>query len=157
MLLVNRAAHAPTHTPKAIPAVPPREVVFLPPPEVLRRLVPRPTERPAAPETVPTPPPARPKDRISIGAPSDRRAERLLLRREDDLTAVPRGRPDAPGGPSPAPRTAAVPPPPAVANGAVAPLRLPPGLGRGEAPRAADLGTAGRPGSLSESLRNLDR
>jgi TonB family protein len=42
----------------------------------------------------PAPPPApkvQPKDRISIGPPSRLTARELLLRREDDLTATPRG------------------------------------------------------------------
>ena len=41
--------------------------------------------------SVPTPPPANQKSRISIGPPSDVRQKELILRREDDLTKVPKG------------------------------------------------------------------
>ena len=145
--------------------------VLLPPPEVLRQLVPAPppraVPRPAPPPVpVPTPPPAsdKGKDRISIGPPSSQRAEGpLVLRREDDLTAVPKGSPDA--RPSPAPT-----PPPAVRAdgtagrgaeerpGAPGPL-LDPGFG--SQPRGED-GSRVRPGelagpSIASSLRNLER
>jgi TonB family protein len=114
---------------------PKAERVFLPPPEVLRQLAPRPPVPPPA--AVPRPPatPAQPKakDRISIGAPSTERAKELILRREDDLTATPKGRPDAVPSPVPAPgevRSAAADragtPSPGVGSGA---LQLPPGLG----------------------------
>ena len=59
--------------------------VWLPPQEVLRQLLPRPA-RP-----VPQAPKPSAKDRISIGPRSDLRARELILRREDDLTATPKG------------------------------------------------------------------
>ena len=77
------------------------ERVFLPPPSVLRQLAPVPPPPPAAarPRPAPTPPPASDptkKDRISIGPPVQARQEGpLILRKEDDLTKVPKGRPDA--------------------------------------------------------------
>lgn len=90
--------------PPAKPAAPPppaerKETVFLPSPEVLRQLMPRPPQA-AAPRPMPTPPqppPAavRQKDAISIGAPSEERSKGpLILRKEDDLTATPKGRPN---------------------------------------------------------------
>jgi TonB family protein len=144
--------------------------VLLPPPEVLRQLVPAPPRaipRPAPPPgPAPTPPPAadKGKDRISIGPPSSQRAEGpLVLRREDDLTAVPKGSPDARPTPPPTP------PPAATADasngrgaeerpGAPGPL-LDPGLGN--RPRG-DEGSRGRPGdlagpSIASSLRSLER
>ncbi len=163
MLLVNRIAHAPAPKRSPTPFASPREVVFMPPAEVLRQILRRPAS-PPPPDAVPTPAPPPPRDRISIGPPSDRRAEQLLLRREDDLTAVPKGRPDATGGPPPSPRPEPTTPrPPAaasspmVADGAAGPLRLPPGLGRPEPPGRDVPGTGGSPRPLSESLRNLDR
>ncbi|MCG6922380.1 MAG: energy transducer TonB [Acidobacteria bacterium] len=91
-----------------------RDVVFLPPSEVLRQLVPAPRPTP-----VPTPPPQTPdptkKDRISIGPPSELQSKGpLILRREDDLTQVPKGQPSRPPqqaptpapNPTPAPRIA---------------------------------------------------
>ena len=137
----------------------PRMTVFLPPPETLRRLAPAAPPAPA-PRPAPTPEPRRDasKDRISIGPPSDRRAQGpLLLRKEDDLTAVPKGRPSA------APPA----PPPAVAEERGRPetresegLRLPPGTGRGAA-RPGEEGSRGRSGpegpSIASSLRKLER
>ncbi|PYQ18686.1 MAG: hypothetical protein DMF79_14360, partial [Acidobacteria bacterium] len=72
-----------------------KELVFLPPPAVLRQLAPRPIPpRPAAPAPTPPPPDPAKKDRISVGPPSDLRAKGpMILRREDDLTAVPKGLP----------------------------------------------------------------
>jgi protein TonB len=141
-----------------------KELVFLPPPAVLRQLAPRPIpRRPAAP--APTPPPADPskKDRISVGPPSDLRAKGpMILRREDDLTAVPKG--------IPSPRsTAPTPPPPSTApagpqasdaSGArevpgKSGLRLPPGLGR-DLPSGQE-GSPARPGPLGQSIASAVR
>jgi len=95
--ILSSVAPVPARPPEPGPpsSLPPeRSRVFLPPPEVLRELVPPalvPRPRPA-----PTPRPEAPKDRISIGPPSSLRAAGpLVLRREDDLTAVPKGRPEA--------------------------------------------------------------
>ena len=93
-----------------------KDLVFLPPPALLRQLAPTPPPgaRPR-PMAAPTPPPAEPpsgapkKDRISVGPPSDIRLKGpMILRREDDLTKVPKGRMFPP---APAPT-----PPPAVAT-----------------------------------------
>ena len=131
--------------------------VFLPPAETLRRLAPLPRREPQ-----PQPPRADPKlkDRISIGPPSDQRSKGpLILRREDDLTAVPKGQPDAAPAPTPAPAS-----PQQAAGGALQVpgsegLRLPPGLGQ-ELQRGTE-GSTGRPGptgpSIASSLRNLDQ
>jgi len=132
--------------------------IFLPPAEVLRRLAPAP---PPAPAVRPTPPPVPPKlrDRISIGPPvSARQKGPLLLRREDDLTKVPKGEPDAAPTPALAPAT----PRQAAGGSPERPgregLRLPPGFGR--EPARGDEGSRGRPGpegpSIAASLRNLD-
>ena len=139
-----------------------RERILLPPPAQLRQLAPRPVPRPPA----PTPPPADPsrKDRISVGPPSSLRAEGpMILRREDDLTAVPKGVPSpppflaAPPRPTPAPG-------PLVADGGdggrSAPerpgLRLPPGLGR-ELPRGQE-GSRGPLGSsIPGAVRQLEQ
>jgi TonB family protein len=63
--------------------------VWLPPREVLRQLLPQP-----AVAVAPRPQPVT-RNRISIGPPSEQRAREILLRREDDLTAAPKGRPGA--------------------------------------------------------------
>jgi protein TonB len=70
------------------------EKVFLPRPEVLRQLAPV----PPAPEA----PSRKERARISIGAPDPRRAEELILRRDEDITSQP----SAPGLPQIAPTTA---------------------------------------------------
>jgi TonB family protein len=152
--------------PSTIPEVS-RRVVFLPPPAQLRQILP-PQARPRQPAPpAPTPPPAG-KDRISIGPPVAARDKGpLILRREDDLTKVAKGRPDA--VPSPAPPQEPAPPqtqaaqarPPAVPEVRGAPgLRLPPGLGNMTVPQGTD-GSRGRTGdptpSITNSLRNLDR
>lgn len=137
-----------------------REVVFLPPPAQLRQMLPSPPPaarpRPApAPTPAPTPPPVQQKDRISVGPPSDLRAKGpMILRREDDLTQVPKGQttaPPQPGPPAPTPaprvaeRSGGAPETPGREG-----LRLPPGPGgpftRGEEGRRA------RPGSLGPSI-----
>jgi protein TonB len=150
----------------AEPAEPPRvsQRVFLPPPSVLRQYLPPPPPA-ARPRQVPTPPPAQPKakDRISIGPPSEERSKRpLVLRREDDLTAVTKGRPDAGATPqAPASPVVAATPAPASASPAAraAPgLQLPQDLagttpaGRDGAPQRAPASP-----SIASSLRNLDK
>jgi TonB family protein len=149
--------------------------VMLPPPEVLRQLVPmapRPQPRPPAPTPAqPAPPPPeaqKGKDKISIGPPSDQRARVLELRREDDLTKVPKGQPNV--APSAAPTA-----PPAVASAERKPagaeeragaqgLRLPPGLGTFPSGAEGQRARPGLPGppepegpSIASSLRNLER
>jgi periplasmic protein TonB len=140
MALINRAAGG---RPK--PAVPPeslpvRERIFLPSKEVLRQLAPPPaTPRSPAPVPTPAPPQPRTKDRISVGPPSTERAKVLELRREDDLTKAPQGKPDA---------VPSVPPPAAPEIAAVSP---PPVAGAGPD------GRVDRRPSLAESLRNLEQ
>jgi TonB family protein len=151
--------------PEPPPAREPRQAVFLPPQEVLRQLIPRPASpRPATPPA-PRPTPAAPsgKDRISVGPPSTQRAKGPLeLRREDDLTAVPRGQPNA--VPSAAPAQPAA-PSPSSASAAQAQaeaaqgrpgLRLPPGIGRDA---SGEEGGRAQPRqrSIASSLRDLDR
>ena len=150
-----------------------KETVFLPPREVLRQLSPRPLPpRRPVPAPAPTPPPADPskKDRISVGPPSDLHAKGpMILRREDDLTAVPKGLPNPPrlappAAPSPPPSTAPPGPQTADAGGSKAVpgapgLRLPPGLGR-DLPRGQE-GAPARPGplgqSIAEAMREMER
>jgi TonB family protein len=140
-----------------------KDLVFLPPPAVLRQLVPRPIpRRPAVP--APTPAPADPakKDRISVGPPSDLRAKGpMILRREDDLTAVPRGVP-SPRAMAPIPPLSTAPtgPQAADARGAKAVpgnpgLRLPPGLGR-DLPGGQE-GSPAQPGPLGQSIASAVR
>jgi protein TonB len=145
-----------------------KDLVFMPPASVLRQLIPKPPPgaRPR-PIPAPTPPPAQAqpkpqaKDRISVGPPSDLRTKGpMILRREDDLTKVPKGqmtRP-LPAAPS-APPAMATPAPPAeiAQKGGGAPetpgregLRLPPGLG-GQMTRG-DEGRRARPGPLGPQI-----
>src|SRR5512143_3636349 len=120
--------------------------VFVPSPEELRRLIPvqpRAARPRPAPVPQPTPPPAEKlKDRISIGPPSEERSKKpLLLRKEDDLTKVPKGTPNATPA-TPAPPMPSLPPPVATAKAGDTTetprspgLKMPPGLGdmlRGE-------------------------
>jgi TonB family protein len=157
---------APEETP------PPRSArVMLPPPEVLRQILPQVAARPAEP---PKPAPAAPeaqkgKDRISIGPPSDQRAKVLELRREDDLTKVPKGQPNV--TPSPASTPEPAPTALAEANPPGRPevpgregLRLPEGAGEVFLPGTE--GSRARPGppgpergspSIASSLRSLER
>ena len=148
-----------------------KDIVFLPPPAVLRQIVPTPPPgarpRPIPAPTAPTAPPAtRPptqKDRISVGPPSDLRAKGpMILRREDDLTKVPRGQPALPPPAPPAPAQATPVPPASPAQvarkGGATPempgregLRLPPGLLGGQMTRG-DEGRRARPGSLGPSI-----
>ena len=165
MLLIDRSLTPRPVAPEIVPAATPKgPSVFLPPAEVLRQLRPAPpvTVAPVVrPTPVPTPPPGR--DRISVGGPTaDRAKGPILLRREDDLTATPRGTLRGDGSE----RTQATPPPTPVPSppslladggGAGGRLRLPPGLGRAEPPEvAAPAGPPG-PSSLSRTLRDLDR
>jgi protein TonB len=145
-----------------------KDLVFLPPASVLRQLVPTPPPG-AQPRPIPIPAPTplpaqvRPqtKDRISVGPPSDLRMKGpMILRREDDLTKVPKGQPSLPppGAPTP-PRALATPAPPAevAQKGGGSPetpgregLRLPPGLG-GQMTRG-DEGRRARPGALGPQI-----
>jgi periplasmic protein TonB len=156
-------------------AQPPKEVarVFVPPAETLRQILPRnamPRPRPAAtpPPVAPEPPSPKTKDRISIGPPiPQRQKEPLILRKEDDLTKVAKGRPDA--APTPVPPAAPQPTPPperAADAGSTLPkapgregLRLPPGVGQ-DLPRGSE-GSRAKPGdqgpSIASSLRNFER
>jgi protein TonB len=167
LILLNRVLTAPPPPQPVAPAAsPPGPAVFLPPAEVLRQLrtAPppvRPTSPTPAATPVPTPPPDA-RDRISIGGPTaPRAAGPLVLRREDDLTATPRGTPRGDGSERAVP---AAPPSPAaastpmVADGVLSGgrLRLPPGIGREPSGETAPAGPP-RPSSLAESLRNLER
>ena len=153
------------------PATPPERAarVFVPPAETLRRVLPPTALRPA-PRPVPTapPPPPSAKDRISIGPPITLQQKGpLILRKDDDLTKVPKGRPDAvPSPTTPAP-PAATPEPTRAADAGSLPkapgsegFRLPPGIGR-ELPRGTE-GSKGQKAaptepSIASSLRDLDR
>src|SRR5258706_13650452 len=100
-----------------------KETVFLPPAAVLKQLAPRPMPRPPAPAPTPAPADAAKKDRISVGPPSDLQARGpMILRREGDLTAVPKGGPKpppvAPPAAPPSPSTARLGPRAAAAAGA---------------------------------------
>jgi TonB family protein len=163
-------SNPPTVSKVPIPVQPPeppriRQKVFLPPASVLRQFQASPPPA-ARPRVEPTPPPqeAKAKDRISVGPPSDERSKKpLILRREDDLTAVPKGRPDAAPSPqeSTAPVAQATPSAGGASPSASAPpgLRLPPGL-EGRTPQG-DEGRVPRPGasapSIASSLRDLER
>ena len=140
--------------------------VFVPPAETLRQILPPTALRPA-PRPVPTPPPSPAKDRISIGAPIPLQQKGpLILRKEDDLTKVAKGRPDAvPSPPPPAPLPAQ-PEPVRTAQAGSQPktpgaegLRLPPGIGQ-DLQRGTE-GSKGASGperpSIASSLKNLDR
>lgn len=166
MLAASQPATGPKAAAKPEEELPVARRVFLPPASVLRQLVPipppPPTAAPRPPAPVPTPPPQG-KDRISIGPPVEARQKGpLILRREDDLTQVPKGRPDAvPEAATPAPPPLASPDPGRTAgvDSVGKPgLRLPPGLG--ELPQGTE-GSPGKPGqvqpSIANSLRNLDQ
>jgi TonB family protein len=143
--------------------------VFVPPAEMLRQVLPPTALRPA-PRPVPTapPPPPSARDRISIGPPITLQQKGpLILRKEDDLTKVPKGRPDAlPSPAAPAP-PAATPEPARAADAGTLPkapgsegLQLPPGIGQ-ELPRGSE-GSKGQKAaptgpSIASSLRDLDR
>jgi len=172
MLLIQRSLTPRPLAPEIVSTPNPKgPSVFLPPAEVLRQLRPAPpvtappaTLAPAPVATpVPTPPPGR--DRISVGGPESERAKGpILLRRDQDLTATPRGsvRGDGSEHVQATPPPTPIPSPPSlIADGGSmgGRLRLPPGLGRPEAPSAsaAAPGTPSRPSTLSEILRDLDR
>jgi TonB family protein len=134
-----------------------KDLVFLPPAAVLRQLMPAPKAAPTPPPVarpLPTPPPATLRDRLSVGRPQSLRAkDRLILRREDDLTQDPKGQPH----PLPAPATPQPTPPSAVARSGKAPeppgregLRLPPGLNGALA--RGDEGSRRKPGSIGDSV-----
>jgi TonB family protein len=168
MLLIDRSLTPRPVAPEIVPAATPKgPSVFLPPAEVLRQLrtAPPATVPPAvqpAPVPTPVPTPEAGRDRISVGGPTTDRAKGpILLRREDDLTATPRGtlRGDGSDKAQVAPAPTPVPSPPSlVADGADAGgrLRLPPGIGRPEAPAGTGPGGPSRPSSLSQTLRDLD-
>lgn len=159
MVLINNPP-----TPRTPDAIDPsllerKEVVFLPPAAVLRRILPSP---PPSARLVPTPPPKAPeaqkKSRISIGPPSDVRTKGpLILHRDDDLTKVPKGEratpAPSPPRPSPQPAAKADPSSPAVAQDSETPgrpaLRLPPGL-VGQLNRGEE-GSRSKPASLGQS------
>ncbi len=132
--------------------------VFMPPPAVVKQMLPAPAAPPAPPRPRPTPPPQG-KDRVSVGAPSKFRQKRLVLNRDDDLTKVAKGKPDAASGPSGTPAAVPTPQTPRAEQTRAASssraggsgLRLPPGYG-------PDRSGDGRPArrSIAESLKNLD-
>lgn len=168
MLLIDRSLTRRLVAPEIVSNPTPKgPSVFLPSAEVLRQLRPAPpatvapaAERPPVPTPAPTPEAGR--DRISVGGPtSDRAKGPILLRREDDLTATPRGtlRGDGSEKAQVAPTPTPVPSPASlVADGgdAAGRLRLPPGIGRPEAPAGTGPGGPSRPSSLSQTLRDLD-
>ena len=165
MLLIDRSLTRRPVAPEIVSAVTPKgPAVFLPPAEVLRQLRPAPPATVPAVRPAPVPTPEAGRDRISVEGPTaDRAKGPILLRREDDLTATPRGTVRGDGSeraqPAPAPAPTPTPVPPSlVADGGDAGgrLRLPPGIGRPEPPAAAGPGGPSRP-SLSETLRDLDR
>jgi protein TonB len=147
-----------------------KDLVFLPPAAVLRQLAPKlpPGVRPR-PIPAPTPPPLQvqppkpqAKDRISVGPPSDLRSKGpMILRRDDDLTKVPKGQmaPPSPAAPTPPPPTATPAPEAQVAQkGGGTPerpgrqgLRIPPGLLGGQTTRG-DEGSRAQPGPLGPSI-----
>jgi TonB family protein len=97
---------------------------------------------------------------MSIGAPDTVRQKELLLRREDDLTAQAKGRPDAAGKSGAPALSQPSAPPPATPRSAdtqvaVRGLRLPPGLAPGPSERDATPARSERP-SLAATLRNLE-
>ena len=165
MLLIDRSLTRRPVAPEIVSTATPKgPSVFLPPAEVLRQLRPAPpaTVLPRVPPPLPVPTPEAGRDRISVGGPTSERAKGpILLRREDDLTATPRGtvRGDGSEKAQAAPTPTPVPVPPSiVADGGAAGgrLRLPPGIGP-EPPAATGPAGPSRPSSLSQTLRDLDR
>ena len=164
MALVNRVATREKAKDPAASFGPVKEHIFMPSRELLRQLAPPPAHRTPVPAPTPRAAQARPKDRISIGPPSTDQAKVLELRREDDLTKVSKGKPNAlpSAPPTPAPAVATSSPAPVPGTGAevrqAEGLRLPNGLNQ---PAPGDGGSrAGgaipRP-TLAESLRNLEQ
>lgn len=105
----------------------------------------------------------KPKDRVSVGAPAPPNKGPMVLRREDDLTKTPKGRPNAtPTTPEAAPAAAAA--PASRAAGQAGDPLITPGLplspGHGALPNGVP-GEAQRPGlrapSIASSLQNLER
>ena len=161
LVIVTLLANAPERiTEPVTPATPtpqsaPPTRVRLVPPRLAQRLL-RPEPAPAQPAPAQPAKPRPGKDRISIGPPSPLRAERLELRRDEELTSRPSGPQGPPkaGPPSPPPQTAD-------ASGARTPTSQAPGtFGRGVStlPRGTS-GNAGATGerSIGRSLRELDR
>jgi protein TonB len=164
MALINRVASREKAKDPVASLGPVKEHIFMPSRELLRQLAPPPAHRTPAPTPTPPPPQARAKDRISIGPPSLDRAKVLELRQEDDLTKVPKGKPNAvlSPPPTPAPALAAASPAPVPGTGTevrqAEGLRLPSGLNQpapGDGGSRAG-GASPRP-TLAESLRNLDQ
>jgi protein TonB len=164
MALINRLATREKAKDPVASLGPVKEHIFLPSRELLRQLAPPPAHRTPVPAPTPPPAQARPKDRISIGPPSTDRAKVLELRREDDLTKAPKGKPNAvpSAPPTPAPEIAAASPAPVPGAGAevrkAEGLRLPSGLNQpapGDGGSRAG-GASPRP-TLAESLRNLEQ
>jgi TonB family protein len=166
MILFSRPPFEPQKgKPEVQPASERTARVFVPPAETLRQILPPTALRPV-PRPVPTPPPAQAKDRISIGAPIPLQQKGpLILRKDDDLTKVAKGRPDAVPSP-PTPSMAATPAPTRTADAgsqAKAPgiegLRLPPGIGQDL--RRGTEGSKGPSGSprpsIASSLKDLDK
>jgi len=162
MALINRVATREKAKDQTASLGPVKEHIFMPSRELLRQLAPPPAHRTPAP--TPPLPQARAQDRISIGPPSTDRAKVLELRREDDLTKVPKGKPNAvpSAPPTPAPAIAASSPAPVPGTGAevrrAEGLRLPSGPNGpppGEGGSRAG-GASPRP-TLAESLRNLEQ
>ena len=138
-ILMMLIAHPPT--PRSPDEIDPnslerKDIVFLPPAATLRKLLPPEPRRPTpAPTPVPAPTPPAPgkKDRISIGPPSEVRQKELILRREDDLTKVPKGEriaaaPAPTPEPTPAPVQTAEKAPGVEGKAGREGLKLPPGL-----------------------------
>jgi protein TonB len=157
LLTAHRVAPPPA---RGGPEPEPEEVVvsrlFLPPPAVLRELLPAPP-RPA-PRPTPAPVPSR-KDRVSIGPPSaERRREPLVLRREDDLDP-PAGRPDGREGQGTSPVQEGGSRASVEGGGAERPVT--PGRIGGEPLARAGAGPGPRPGpaapSIASSLRGLEQ
>jgi protein TonB len=139
-----------------------RQVVFMPPAALLRQLAPPPPAPRARPKPVPTPrPDSRKKDRISVGPPSEiRNKGPMILRREDDLTKVPKGQPQL-QAPAPPAAPAPTPAPKVAERGESAPktpgkpgLRLPPGL---VGPTPFPRGQEGSRGPSGEIGSEVDR
>lgn len=171
MLLIDRSLTPRPLAPEIVPTPSPKgPSVFLPRADILRQLRPAPAVTPppvtAPPVPLPTPTPPPPRNRISVGGPASERAKGpILLRREDDLTAAPRGtvRGDGSERAQATPPPTPVPSPPTLSadgGGTMGGRRLPPGLGSPATPvppgRPGPVGPY-RPGSLGETLRDLDR
>jgi len=153
-LLVQAAiVHAP-EAPHVAPPVPIAKAVVVPPAELRKILGLRPL--PPPPRPTPPPPEAGAKDRVSIGSALRPQArDRIEMRPDEDLSAVPKGTPVV--GTTAA--AAAPPPPPAAAPGAPMTIdgrlvqkverpTLAPGPILASLRRLGNTGTAGTPGLL---------